>query len=747
MPMPCSPGDHPAEGARELHDARHRRVGLAQHLVVVGVHRDVGVHVAVAGVHVQRHEDARAQHLGVDRLDRLHHRLEVAPGEDVAQRLAQLRLPRDARAVQLHGLEHGGVVEALEGGAPARGHLARELQRAGRTVAQQVGAPRAVARLLRAPHRHVAREERLEAAAELELVADRELDVDALDAVGVVAQALERDHHVLVDLEGVGVARDGGGARAVEPEALPLLRRHGDEALAVARVGDAHHVRGGLGRGVLVVAHDVGDEDHARPSPALRLGGVADRLHVALVQVLEAGEDRLRVRFHVALHLDDGGHRPLHVAEELEAHRAHVLRHAVQDEGRRGDEAVAAFLLHAGEPREELVGHVLAEALLAQALALDLEHLLALRRHAVRCVAREAEARARGVVDAAAVVPDALHVEPLAVGGDHAPGSEVVQCRAPQHGLLAARVHRDVAADARGVRGRGIAREHEARGFGRLHRALGDHSRAAADHRHFLGESRQHAPLDGIQGLELLGVHHRGEAVQRDRPARVAGAAAARDDGEAELHQRAHQRSALLLGVGTNDDEGILDAPVRGVGHMRDAREAVEGDVVAARDGGEAAHHLPAQLARLGELALEGVDRARRELHQLAHLAVALGLGVAGAAPPLDLAQAMAHRAHQQAEPPRAVQQVVLQVRVAAHDPDVAQHLVEHARRAPGAPLRAQLLQRAPARRAKQPHGDLAVGERRVVVRDFPQARGHVRSIRGARKHSILPHCNMARRL
>ena len=47
------------------------------------------------------------------------------------------------------------------------------------------------------------------------------------------------------------------------------------------------------------------------------------------------------------------------------------VRHAVQDEARRGDEAVAAFLLDAGQAGEELVGDVLAEPGLAEAAAGD----------------------------------------------------------------------------------------------------------------------------------------------------------------------------------------------------------------------------------------------------------------------------------------------------------------------------------------------------------------------------------------
>ena len=90
-------------------------------------------------------------------------------------------------------------------------------------------------------------EERRELVAEAKLVADRQLDVDALDAVGVIAQARQRNHDVLVDLERVGVLGDGRGARAVEPEFLARVGGHRDEAFRAARVRDAHDLRGGPG--------------------------------------------------------------------------------------------------------------------------------------------------------------------------------------------------------------------------------------------------------------------------------------------------------------------------------------------------------------------------------------------------------------------------------------------------------------------------------------------------------------------
>ncbi len=42
--------------------------------------------------------------------------------------------------------------------------------------------------------------------------------------------------------------------------------------------------------GVFVVADDVADQHHLRTAVALGLGRVADGLHVALVEVLQAGQ-------------------------------------------------------------------------------------------------------------------------------------------------------------------------------------------------------------------------------------------------------------------------------------------------------------------------------------------------------------------------------------------------------------------------------------------------------------------------
>ena len=106
MPMPCSPEITPSSDARELHDARDRLVRLLQHLVVVGVDRDVGVHVAVARVHVQRDEDAAAQHLacGSPRSPSATGS-KARPSKMSRSGAQQLALPRDADRVVLQQVE------------------------------------------------------------------------------------------------------------------------------------------------------------------------------------------------------------------------------------------------------------------------------------------------------------------------------------------------------------------------------------------------------------------------------------------------------------------------------------------------------------------------------------------------------------------------------------------------------------------------------------------------------------------
>src|SRR5690606_24374024 len=105
-------------------------------------------------------------------------------------------------------------------------------------------------------HGQFAAQEMFDLVQQAQLVAGGQFDVDPFDGVGVFAHPVQRDDDVFVDLERVGVARDGRGAGAIQPEFLACFGRHSHEAFAVAAVGDAYHFAGGDGHCVLVVAHD-----------------------------------------------------------------------------------------------------------------------------------------------------------------------------------------------------------------------------------------------------------------------------------------------------------------------------------------------------------------------------------------------------------------------------------------------------------------------------------------------------------
>jgi len=315
----------------------------------------------------------------------------------------------------------------------------------------------------------------------------------------------------------------------------------------------------------------------------------------------------------------------------------------------------------------------------------------------------ELERGDRRVVDLAQVVVDAGDVEPVAVRVDHAPRCQVVERRAPQDGLLAARVHRDVPADARGV-GRGrVDGEHETGFLRRLRDLLRDDAGARVDRGVVAVDARQARHLDGTHADQLFRVDDGRHGRERNRAARVAGAAAARDDGQPEFDAALHEAGHLVFRIRHQDEERIFDAPVGGIRHVRRAVHAVEADVALV---GVAAQHGPGALAQvvgIRELAAEVVDGLACGHEQLLDgAAAACGrgrIGVAGIdrqAALVDFRQAVVQRFDQLGAALRVVQQVVLQIRVAAHDPDIAQDFVQHARRAPGLAGTAQFVKQLP---------------------------------------------------
>ncbi len=146
----------------------------------------------------------------------------------------QWRQPRDVRR---KSGDRG--VEMVEQPLPAQPRFREQRLRLFAAVAQDFGSGQ---RVFRQRERQLARKAFCEPVDQPQLVRDRQLDVDALDAVRIVAEPRQRNHHVLVDLECVGVARNRCGTRTVEPEFPACFRTRRDETFAAARVGDTHHL-------------------------------------------------------------------------------------------------------------------------------------------------------------------------------------------------------------------------------------------------------------------------------------------------------------------------------------------------------------------------------------------------------------------------------------------------------------------------------------------------------------------------
>ena len=96
-------------------------------------------------------------------------------------------------------------------------------------------------------------------------------------------------------------------------------------------------------------------------------------------------------------------------------------------------------------------------------------------------------------------------------------------------------------------------------------------------------------------------------------------------------------------------------------------------------------------------------------------------LGEIRAAALADFGEAVVQRLDQQRAALRVVEQVVLQVRVAAHDPDVAEHFIQHPCRAARTALGARFVEHRPRLFAEQADHDLAIREGRVVVGNLAQ--------------------------
>ena len=260
-------GDDAVERARQHHDAGNGAMRSLQHVVVVAVDGNVGVHIAVTRMHVQRHPDATLEHATVDGRAFVQDGQESRAIEDGLQRRANLGFPAGAQRVILQLRKQR--LDLVEPAAPECANLAHQLQGLRHPVFQQLGRRDLVGVVRLAKRQLPFGKKAFQLIAELELVGQAELNVDALDAVGVLGQARQRNHNVFVDFEGIGVARDGRRALAVQPEFFARIGTDGNEALAGTRIGDAHHLGSGTRHHVGVIACNIAHQHHLGKPAAL----------------------------------------------------------------------------------------------------------------------------------------------------------------------------------------------------------------------------------------------------------------------------------------------------------------------------------------------------------------------------------------------------------------------------------------------------------------------------------------------
>ena len=242
-------------------------MGGLEHLVVIAVHRNIGVHVAVPRVHMQRDPDPAFQHALVDADTFTQDGVERNTGEDASQRRKKLGLPARAQAVVLQVGKQ--LLDPVQPVLPLCPHIAQQFQRLHHTVPQHLCRADGHGVILAPDWQIRTRKKQFQFVAQLQLVAQTQFNIDALDAVRVFGHARQRDHHVFIDLEGVGVARDGRRAFAVQPELLARLGADRNKPFAATAIRQPHDLRTRMGDLVGIVARNVADQHHLRQTRAL----------------------------------------------------------------------------------------------------------------------------------------------------------------------------------------------------------------------------------------------------------------------------------------------------------------------------------------------------------------------------------------------------------------------------------------------------------------------------------------------
>ena len=247
--------------------------------------------------------------------------------------------------------------------------------------------------------------------------------VEVLYVVVVLRKAMERYDHILVELEGAGMASDGCHAAPVRPEAGTLLLGYGYKPLAVTLLRDGTDGSCRLINLTLIITADIDEKHHTRLLPSRRFVAILNRLNVPLIKMFKPFKMDFSKGIHLLLdcHHCLGGPAQL-VTEELAADGTLMGEGGMEDKGGARYQPVGPLLLNTGEPSEGLAGHILPQAVTAEEGCVHIkEFRLAQGCPPVCLKAAQPEGDRSVCRDPAEVVVEPLDEEPVAIGGDHPP--------------------------------------------------------------------------------------------------------------------------------------------------------------------------------------------------------------------------------------------------------------------------------------------------------------------------------------
>ena len=90
------------------------------------------------------------------------------------------------------------------------------------------------------------------------------LNVDAFYTFAVISKAIQWDDHIFVDLERIGMGRDGCSTRSGCPELLSSFSTDSNEAFGATRVYRLYNRRCCAGYGLVIFTDNIGKQQHFR---------------------------------------------------------------------------------------------------------------------------------------------------------------------------------------------------------------------------------------------------------------------------------------------------------------------------------------------------------------------------------------------------------------------------------------------------------------------------------------------------